>query len=310
MSTTKLKEVTSVCTTPKELIKSADFIRWLKIILWQVKIFNEDYILWLFTKLQNDEVLDEEEKEELLKFVSDDKVAKKWQELLSKLANVSINVNLNSSLSNFNSSLSNLSSFSELLNNIFSEDWYKKVTKYVWEVADMTKLTLNAYEWFTKLQIEVNWETREIYLENENLRVDSSNWKEKKIWWVKVKINPEWDITEYLEWELVWQQLFTQQSAEREAKKLWKRLPFAHDENKEFQAIIEKVWVAEFMKLFPGFRNIDWRVFWFIGDYAYFWSASVVWGDAYNMVFYKGDSRALRIWDDMSYGFSVRCVKD
>lgn len=304
MSTTTLESVNSVCTTSQELIMSADFIRWLEIILWQVKTFNKDYILWLFTKLQNDEVLDEEEKEELLKFVSDDKVAKSGQELLSKLKNVSVNVN-------FNSSLSNLNSFSELLNNIFAEDWYKKVTKYVWEVADIAKLTLNAYEWFTKLQIEVNWETKEIHLENENLRVDSSNWEVKKIKGHNVKVNPEWDITEYLDWPEAGQQLFdNRNAAEREAKKLWKRLPFAHDENKEFQAIIEKVWVAEFMKVFPGYRFTVWSDFWYRGEYAFFWSASFDWGNAYGMGFYRGDSRANHYWAARSCGLSVRCVKD
>jgi hypothetical protein len=303
MSTKKLEEVTSVCTTPKELIKSQDFIRWLEIILWQVKTFNKDYILWLFAKLQNDEVLDEEEKEELLKFVSDDKVARKWQELLSKLVNVSVNVKTNN-LNEFNS-------FSSILNNIFAEDWYKKVTKYVWEVADIAKLTLNAYEWFTKLQITVNWETKEIHLENENLRVDSSNWEVKKIKGHNVKINPEWDITEYLDWPEAGQQLFdNRNAAEREAKKLWKRLPFAHDENKEFQAIIEKVWVAEFMKVCPGYRLTNWSDFCYRGVNAYFWSASVDWFYPFNMAFYRGDSRAYRSCDYRSFGLSVRCVKD
>jgi hypothetical protein len=48
----------------------------LDIVLSQVKTFNREYILSLFTKLQNDEVLNSEEKEELTKFVTDDKVSK------------------------------------------------------------------------------------------------------------------------------------------------------------------------------------------------------------------------------------------
>lgn len=305
MSTTKLEEVTSVCTTPKEFIKSQDFIRWLEIILWQVKTLNKDYILWLFTKLQNDEVLYEEEKEELLKFVSDDKVAKSGQDLLSKLKNIWVNVN-------FNSSLSHLNSFSAILNDIFAEDWYKKVTQYVWEVADTSMLILNAYEWFSKLQIKVNWEAREIYLENQNLRVDSSNWEVKKIGKHNVKINPEWDITEYLDGPEAGQQLFdNRNAAQREANKLWKRLPFAHDENKEFQAIIKKVWVAEFMKVFPGSRSADWNEFWGRGSGAFFWSASVGSDSACLMVFTRRSFRAgHHEWNNRDLGLSVRCVKD
>jgi hypothetical protein len=41
-----------------------------------VKTFNKDYILSLFTKLQNNDTLDEEGKEDLNSFVSDSKVSK------------------------------------------------------------------------------------------------------------------------------------------------------------------------------------------------------------------------------------------
>ena len=245
----ELKSISSVCTTAEELIKSEDFMRWVTIILEKVKTFNKDYILSLFTKLQNSETLDDKEREDLNSFVSDSKVSRLWQELLSKLENVSVNVKTENR--------KELSSFSNLLEEIFSEDWFKKVQKYVWEVANITELTLNEYEWFTKVSIELNWETKEVYLENTNLKIDSSEWKEKEIDWIKVKINPEWDITEYLEWELMWEQLFTWEAAKRETEKQWKRLPLADDDNKEFQAIIDKVWVEEFMKLFPGYRYTD-----------------------------------------------------
>lgn len=299
----QIDEISSSCTTAKELIKSADFMRWLDIVLSQAKTFNREYIVSLFIKLQNDEVLDEEEKQELTKFVIDDKVSKLWQELLSKLSSVSVNVKTNN--------LDELWSFSDLLKSIFIEGWYNKVSNYVWEVADIAKLTLNTYEWMQKIQIEVNGETKEIYLDNENLRVDSSKWEVKKIGKHNVKINPEWDITEYLDWPEKWQQLFdNRNAAEREAKKMWKRLPFAHDENKEFQAIIDKVWVEEFMKVFPGYRYPDGSDFWDRGDDASFWSASFGWGNAYGMAFIWWDSRAYRYWYGRSSGLSVRLVKD
>ena len=74
----------------------------------------------------------------------------------------------------------------------------------------------------------------------------------------------------------------------REAKKQWKRLPFADDENPEFQAIINEVWVENFMKTLPGHRYIDSSDFWSRGNYIYYWFAfSSDWHNAYNMVFCK-----------------------
>lgn len=299
----KLESINSVCTTSEELIKSEDFMRWITIILEKVKTFNKDYILSLFTKLQNNDTLDEEGKEDLNSFVSDSKVSKLWQELLSKLRSVSVNVKTNNT--------DELTSFSELLNSIFAEDWFKKVQSYIWEVANITELTLNEYEGMKKIKIELNWEKKEVYMDEKNLKVDSSEWEEKAIGWVKVKINPEWDITEYLEWELAGEQLFTWDAAMRESEKQRKRLPFADYDNKEFQAIIEKVWVKEFNKLFPGYRNADGSEFWHRGSRLYLWSAcSDGAGRAYSVDVGKGDSDVNRGWDDKAYWLSVRCFKD
>ena len=82
----ELKSISSVCTTPMELIKSSDFIRWIRIILKKVKKseerFNYENILSLFTKLQNGEILDDNEKWDLTSFIQDEKVAEEWQKLL------------------------------------------------------------------------------------------------------------------------------------------------------------------------------------------------------------------------------------
>ena len=302
-NTSELESISSVCTTVEELIKSEDFMRWVTIILEKVKIFNKDYILSLFSKLQNSETLDDEERKDLNSFVSDSKVSILWQEFLSKLRNVSVNVKTNNT--------DELTSFLELLNSVFVEDWFKKVQKYVWEVANITELTLKEYEWFTKVSIELNWKTKEVYLENTNLKIDSSEWKEKEIEWIKVKINSEWDVTEYLEWKLMWEQLFTWEAAMRESEKQWKRLPLTDNDNKEFQAIIDKVWVEEFMKLFPGYRYMNGGDFWDRGSNLYLWSVSSSNVDnAFNMNFSKGDSSSKRNWNYKSHGLSVRCLKD
>lgn len=297
-----VESINSVFTTSEELIKSEDFMRWITIILEKVKTFNKDYILSLFTKLQSWEDLDDEERKALKSFVSDSEVSRLWQELLSKLRNASVNVKTNNT--------DEWIIFSELLNSIFAEDWFKKVQSYVWEVANITELTFNEYEGMKKIKIELNWEEKEIYMDEENLRVDSRQWKEKEIGGVKVKINEEWDITEYLEWELAWEQLFTWDAAMRESKKRWKRLAL---DNSEFQAIIEKVWVKEFNKLFPGYRDTDWSDFWNRDIYLYLWSASSYDEDeyfAYLIYIGKDDSYATPDFNSKAFGLSVRCFKD
>jgi uncharacterized protein (TIGR02145 family) len=109
----------------------------------------------------------------------------------------------------------------------------------------------------------------------------------------------------------MWEQLFTWEAAKRETEKQWKRLPLADDDNKEFQAIIDKVWVEEFMKLFPGCRYTLGSDFWDRGSDLYLWSAcSNAEGNACNMHFFKGVSSSDRYWCLKSHGLSVRCLKD
>lgn len=302
MSTNKLEKISSVCITPKELIASDDFIKWLEIILEQVKGFDKDYILGLFDKIKNDKVLDKKEKDRLLKFLNNEKVEKKWKELLSKLKNVSVKLNINMENSYI------FLNFSNLFNSIFAEDWYKKIHEYVRNVSNITELTLNRYKWFTKYLIEVEWVTKEIHLEDKNLKVDSSDWLVEENSWVKFKINTERDIIEFLEWELSWQQLFTKQSAEREAKELWKRLPFK--DNNEFQAIIDKAWVQEFMNIFPGSFSDNWSGFCGFGECVYFWSTSTIWKNINSIWFEISDNNVYSFIHSEFDMLLVRCVKD
>ena len=295
-NTIELKSISSVCTTAKELITSEDFLRWIEIILKKVKYFDKDYICWLFIKLQNSEDLNKDEKESLEIFMLDSKVSELWQELLSRLKNVSIKPEIKN--------IEELSSFLKLLEEIFSEDWFKKVQAYVWEVANITELTLNKYEWMKKVSIKINWERKNIYMDELNLKVDSDKWEEKEIDWKRVKINPERDIIEYLDWKLTWEQLFTWRAVMRESKKKWKRLP----DDKEFQAIIDEVWVEEFNKLSPGyhaggrFYNYD--------TVLNFWTASKS-GSTHNIVYLMegyADFVDQEVQKDSM--FSVCCIND
>ena len=306
-----LEAINSVCTTSEKLIESKVFMRWVIIILKQAKIFDENYILSLFTKLQNNETLNDEEKEGLKSFVSDPIVSKLWQELLSKLRKRLLNVSINNT--------NDLISFSKLLDNIFAKDWFKKLQSYILEKV---ALTLNTYQWMTKIKIELKWEKKEVYMDNENLKVDSSRWEKIEIDWEKVKINPERDIIEYLEWELAWEQLFTWHAAMRELEKQWKRLPLADDNNQEFQAIIKEIWIENFNKLFPGFlgtgrgrffgrgNRIFLNVLWERIGILSLWSASSHNEDeAYYISIANGRSDFTTYSDNKSKLFSARWLK-
>lgn len=71
-----------------------------------------------------------------------------------------------------------------------------------------------------------------IELEEFNFKVDSSDWEIKEVGWCTVKVNPEWDIFEYVySWDeegckdTTWEQLFTRDAAMRETEKVGKRIP-------------------------------------------------------------------------------------
>ena len=299
-NTIESESISSVCTTAEELIKSKDFLKWIKIILEKVKYFDEDYkkyIYKLFTKLQNSEDLEKVEKEDLKKFMLDPTVSELWQELLSKLKNVSVEVKANNS--------KELSSFSKLLEEIFSEDWVKKVQSYVWEVANTTELTLNKYDWMKKVSIKIDWKTKILYMDKLNLKVDSSQWEKIEIDLGSEKINPERDITEFLEWNLIWEQLFNLEAAKRELEKQWKRLP----DNKELQAIIYEIWVKEIKKLFLGYHEDS--IFY---NYKYgglnFWTATNS-GSTYNSISLFEGCTDFKVQTAQKLSmFSVCCIKD
>lgn len=298
----ELEEVTSACTTPKELIKSADFMRWLDMVLSQAKTFNREYILSLFTKLQKDEVLGDEEKTELTKFVTDDKVAKLGQELLSKLSNVSVNVKTRN--------LNELWSFSDLLKGIFAEDWYKKVTNYVWKVADIAKLTLSTYEWMDEIVLESLWWKIihvKLFVETDDITLthDLSNWAKSNFPESEIINNPEL-ITKNKKWHYH----FWYTASENRLKELGMRaLTDEEIDSPELRKYIsEKLWIDK--KNFPGYRDTDGSDFWYVEDFAYFWGASSGWVIASCVGFSRGYSEANRSMDLKSVGFSLFGVKD
>jgi len=199
----------------------------------------------------------------------------------------------------------------EVEDSIVLEDWGEIIHECVWEFVNKARVALNGYEWMRKIQIEVNWEEKETWLDDENLKVDSSFWLIKEIDWEKVKINEEKDIIEYLEWKYKWNQLFNWYSAIREAKKQWKRLPFFSKNNREFESIINKIWEEEFVTSYNGFYDRAMNSFFHRGEIVYFLSGSLY--DEHQICYLdiiRGGNRPNRYWCGKYRWMSVRLVKD
>ncbi len=130
----------------------------------------------------------------------------------------------------------------------------KDADKIKWKIVRKTWEIIDKYKWFSRIKITVDWETKEIYFEDKNFRVDSTNWEIKKIYWVtKAKINPHWDIIEYIDWKLSWEQLFTYKAMKRELSLHSWRIPTSN--NWELQAIISKIWIDKITNKLPGMFN-------------------------------------------------------
>lgn len=186
-----------------------------------------------------------------------------------------------------------------------------------WDIEETSK-----YEWFKKISIEVNWKNKEVYLENENLKVDSTNWEKTEIDWYDLKINPEWDIIEFIQaskdnecselWgNMIWAQLFTHEAAIREAKNEWKRLPNENDNNPEFQAIVDKIWMRKLSHEFGSFTpHSEYLISSDSMNITHLWSASLIDNEAFYMKIDHKNYYASRDYSEIKNFFSVRCIKD
>ncbi len=145
-------------------------------------------------------------------------------------------------------------------------------------------------------------------LDKENFRIDSTNWKEiTDPNGVKVKENPEGDVREYVEGKYKWEQLFTQDSALREANKAGKTLPASWT---TYRDIINKKYewnYQDFLKwenmIFAGWRNPNNESFSGIDEEFGLRCADGSNFDGGRDRWYGYD------WNEYC-GFSVRCLKD
>jgi uncharacterized protein (TIGR02145 family) len=146
----------------------------------------------------------------------------------------------------------------------------------------------------------------ELEFEEYNFKINSDNWKSKIIDWEKVKINPEWDITEFLIWDYKGEQLFTWNACIRETEKRNKRVPT----EEEFNIILKTKEDFKNNKL-AGNRNTDGVTFSNRGYGTYLWSSTAFDAtNAYNRYLDYDISAVYRGNDNKTNGFSVRCLKD
>jgi hypothetical protein len=174
----------------------------------------------------------------------------------------------------------------------------------IWEVTDLIHSTLNDNEWFPSIQIDVDWEIKEIFVEKQNFRIDSKDWKEEIIGTTKVKINDNADVIEYVEWDLAWEQLFTWNAAKREALKNGRRLL----SKSEFFAIVEETWEDIFKEKLPWYLYLGRNGLWCKNEVIYFWLDSEKEDSALNIQCSEWATLE-SYYDSKNYALSVRCVK-
>ncbi len=125
--------------------------------------------------------------------------------------------------------------------------------------------------------------------------------------WVKIKVNPEGDIREYLEGDYKWEQLFTHQAALREVDKAGKKMPASFVVywdllKRKYNWQYENFLKWEHIKL-CGFRNDP-------GEFLYIGTGEDLWcedGSCFHQI--RGWIGATRRYPE-TYGLPVRCIKE
>ena len=152
-------------------------------------------------------------------------------------------------------------------------------------------------------------------IEETNLYIKSdSSWKEEMKNWVKTITNWKW-IWEYSEWELKWEQIFTQQAAKDVAKLQGKTLPSIEQWWQIIQGVnpnIKLDWgwqddtsIRTALKLkLVGYLS-PYGDFNYQGDYGFFWSSTAGRSVGFDksQVFPSDDNYT-------EYAFSVRCLNN
>ncbi len=297
-------ESTQVCKTFIEIIQSDDFNRWVGIILDNNPKYGKEYYLLLFGKIRSWEELNDEEKKDIKVFLWDYRVEKLWKEIIWRL-------NLTSLKLKELTSAEDMISWSDVLRELFSENWYertkKELLKILWEKDSKQPEIKSEESILTKIIIE--WKEKEIKVDKNNFKVErTDDWKLiTSPNWIKVYESPTKDIWEYAEWEYKLEQLFTWNAAMRETAKQWKKMMTA-DYWKAIMNLMDykkfkdkyNIKLCGYRSTFGNFNNI--------GNECNYWSSEFnenetryIWFDHSNYNNYQ---------DDKSLGFSVRCYED
>ena len=264
----------------KDIFKNPDFMDWVEKALVSSKMFNVEYYLSLFSKLKNEEDLSSTEIKHLKFFIE----------------NEDVKTNLESSY------------YEALLNYDFLNE---KIQNNISNVTNKATEVLDPYAWMKKIQINTNDWLSEIYIDKNNLKVDSSNWQEEIFDWKRVKFNPQRDIIEFLEWEIAGQQVFSRDAWIREAAIQWKRLP--KNLNLEFDWIIEKLWIEEFTSQKTAivyilkWNILDWFAWFWVKDNLIVENSKYLIPDFYSFSWDGDFGEQASRWN---YFVSVRLVKE
>ncbi|NCC62512.1 MAG: hypothetical protein EOM12_16600 [Verrucomicrobiae bacterium] len=138
---------------------------------------------------------------------------------------------------------------------------------------------------------------QKVELEDSNFRVNSDGWRKITVDGEEYLENEEKDIWEIHEGEYKGEQLFTWDSAIREAEKAGRRLP-----------TIDELYEAEIENVkYVGYRNTDGK-FDSRTTSTNFWSSSASGANAGSRYLYSGSVGVYRYIDSKANGFSVRCI--
>lgn len=214
MSTEQLSSVKTACANARELIVwNEEFFRGVEGILkWPsvANMCNTDYILSIFTKLKEDKVLNDEEKEILLNFVQNQQVAKAGQTLLSRLWNGKIDVEWGIDIQKGTSILSYLQEifaedgFAKVKNDILEQAWVD-VSERVWDTLNYTQEVQDRRDAWDELADELSTDSSKVEVTNSWISIEwvanfelnddePASYNElKKAWKLDNHADDEWD---------------------------------------------------------------------------------------------------------------------
>lgn len=184
-----------------DILRHEDFERAVEIILEKNPRYSREHYMYLLSKLQCStdprEDLTVSEIEDIVAFLEDKNVRKIWDKIYSMIWMKIW-----------------LTNFSYLVKDFFWNDLFDKtkseIVKLLWLDACRMKVIIDNTE-------------QEILVDKSDLSINSEWWSiEYDTYWMRYKINPDWDIIEIIEWGLKWVQFFKISAAIREAKKQWK----------------------------------------------------------------------------------------